>query len=378
MLYSRLACARLETARLPKPLGVEPPGACQVQARVPAVKRAMLLFFTILERGKGTNPPKSSRGICVHICTMYYFSLKDSIGFTHSIDNMVLNYYLKCSIAFAIKSLQTSGSARKSYWEKLNCFGCPKWSFYQNHIHYDDGIYLKIGHYTDYDFKKKTFHLLPMLCLEVNPNKHYKKDSFREILKFIAEYCTSGYMIRYDYAIDIPLSPDKVQVFKTRKETGKYKNTRFFGQRNQHGYCRIYDKAKEQNLDGDLTRVEHVCVAGKNPSFEEFCYRDSDSRLDLSGLTPTNKALVLLALQVKACGGDFSEALKTLDRRTRYKIEPYLTGGYKVYKYNPAILKLLLEEMKNLFHVEEAEEKKNEGYVDSDGFLQYDGELPFE
>ena len=310
---------------------------------------------------------------------MYYFSLKDSVGFTHSIDNMVLNYYLKCSLSFAIKALQESGANRKTYWEKLNCSGCPKWSFYQNHIHYDDGIYLKIGHYTDYDFNKKTFNLLPMLCLEVNPNKHHEKESFKEILNFIKENCTSGYMVRYDYAIDIPLPPDKVQVFKTRKETGKYKNTRFFGQRNQHGYCRIYDKAKEQEIDGDLTRVEHVLVAGKKISLEEFCYMVSDEKQDLSGLTSVKKALVMMALQIKAMGGDYTEALNVIERQTRYKIEPYLTGGYKKYDYDLSILEKLLAEMRKLFQIEETEEiKKNEVYTDEEGFLQYDGEIPFE
>lgn len=309
---------------------------------------------------------------------MYYFSIKDSDGFSHSIDNMVINYYLKCSISFAIKSLQNSGSGRKTYWEKLNCSGCPKWSFYQNHLHYDDGIYLKIGHYTDYDFKKRTFHLLPMICLEVNPNKHYEKDSFKEILDFIKKYCTSGYFVRYDYAIDIPLSPDKVQVFKTRKEVGKYKNTRFYGQRNQHGYCRIYDKAKEQDLDNDLTRVEHVLSAGKEPSLEKFCYMISDEQQDLSGLTSVKKALVMMALQIKAMGGDYTEALNVVERQTRYKIEPYLTGGYKEYEYDLSILERLLEKMRKLFYVEESEEEKQEVYIDKDGFLRYDGELPFE
>ena len=307
---------------------------------------------------------------------MYYYSLKDSAGFVHSIDNVVLNYYITCSLSFALKKIHESGAVRKAYWEKLDCSSCPKWSFYQNHIHYDDGIYLKIGHFTDYDFKKKTFRLLPMMCLEINPNKHTGKDSFQEILDFIKEYCTSGDLIRYDYAIDIPFTPDKIKVFKTRKETGHYKNTRFFGQRNKHGYCRIYDKAKESGLDEPLTRVEHVLVSKNKLSLEEFCYMTSNEKLDMSELTPTNKALVLLALQVNACGGDYTDSLKVLDRRTRYKIEPYLTGGYKKYDYDLTILEKLLEKMYELFQIEEAEQP--EIYTDEDGFLQYDGEVPFE
>lgn len=311
---------------------------------------------------------------------MYYYSLKDSVGFIHSIDNVIINYYIKCSLKSALKRIYDLGSERKTYWEKLDCSACPKWSFYQNHIHYDDGIYLKVGHYTDYDSRNKIFRLFPMLCLEVNPNKHYDKDSFREIIAFIKEFCTSGEIVRYDYAIDIPLSPDKVQIFKTRKETGHYKNTRFYGQRNKNGYCRIYDKAKEQDLKIPLTRVEHVLCTREKLSLENFCYRTSDVENDLSDLTSAQKAIVMLCLQVKACGGDYTDCLKVLERRVRYKIEPYLTGSYTQYEYDLSIIEKLLTKMRLLFNIDEVPEPEElkEVYTDSDGFLHYDGEIPFD
>lgn len=312
---------------------------------------------------------------------MYYYSLNDSVGFTHSIDNVVVNYYIKCSLASALKRIHDLGSDRQAYWENLNCSACPKWSFYQNHIHYDDGIYLKVGHYTDYDSINKIFRLFPMLCLEVNPNKHYDKDSFREIIGFIKEHCTSGGIIRYDYAIDIPLPPDMVQVFKSRKQYGLFKGTRYYGVRNNHGYCKIYDKAKEQDLKTPLTRVEHVLVTREKLSLENFCYRNSDVENDLSSLTSVKKALVLMALQIKAMGGDYTEAFNVIERQTRYKIEPYLTGGYTQYEYDLTILENLLAKMRELFDIDEVDEvpaEPQEVYTDSDGFLHYDGEIPFE
>ena len=213
-----------------------------------------------------------------------------------------------------------------------------------------------------------------MIAVEVNPNKHHGKDSFQEIINFISDTCTSGDLVRYDYAIDIPLPPDKVQIFKSRKRYGLFKGTRYYGIRNNHGYCKIYDKAKEQELDIPLTRVEHVLVSKNKLSLEEFCYMVSDEKSDMSELTPTNKTLVLLALQIKALNGDYSDTLKVLDRRTRYKIEPYLTGGYKQYEYDLSILDNLLKKIQELFQIEESEKV----YMDSEGFLQYDGEIPFE
>lgn len=305
---------------------------------------------------------------------MYYYSQKDTVGFSHSIDNVVIDYYLYCSIPVALEKLHAMGSERKTYWEKLNCSGCPKWSFYQNHIHYDDGIYLKIGHYTDYDAGKKIYRLLPMLSLEVNPNKHFEKPSFKEILGFVKEFCTSGVLIRYDYAIDIPQNPDSVQIFKSRKQYGLFKGTRYYGVRNNHGYCRIYDKAKEMELTTPLTRIEHVCVAKNKLSLEEFCYLVEDEKRDMSELTSVKRSLVMMALQIKAMGGDYSDALNVLERKRRYEIEPYLTGGYKKYEYDFELLEKLLQKIKELFFIEDVPVIE----TDENGFLQYDGESPFD
>lgn len=305
---------------------------------------------------------------------MYYYSITDDLGFTHSIDNVVIDYYLTCSVATAVEKLHSLGSDRKGYWEKLNCSGCPKWSFYQNHIHFDDGIYLKVGHYSDYDASKRMFRLLPMLCLEVNPNKHFEKDSFQDILDFVKNYCRSGELLRYDYAIDIPLKPDDVQVFKSRKQYGLFKGTRYYGVRNNHGYCRIYDKAKEQELKTPLTRVEHVLVSGKKLSLETFFVLTGDTVNDLSGLTPNNRVIVMMARQIQALGGDYSDAIGALERHARAKLETYLNGGFQEYKYDLDILDRLLEKIKVLFFVEDMPDV----YPDADGFLQYDGENPFE
>lgn len=313
---------------------------------------------------------------------MYYFSVSDNQGYTHSIDNVVIDYYMTCSVPFAVQHLHDLGSTRKGYWEKLDCSGCPKWSFYQNHLHYDDGIYLKIGHWSDYDHSKKLFRLLPMLCLEVNPNKHHDKDSFREVLDFIRNNCTSGTLIRYDYAIDIPKKPDDVQVFKTRKQYGLYKGTRYFGVRNNHGYCRIYDKAKELGLDTPLTRVEHVCSVGKKLSLETFHVLTGETIDDLSGLTPNNRVIVMMARQIKALGGDYSDAIGTMERHARAKLEQYLSGGFVQYQYDQQNLDQLLEKMYELFQLGKYERDPDpdprEITLDDNGFMQYDGDNPFE
>ena len=46
--------------------------------------------------------------------------------------------------------------------------------------------------------------------------------------------------------MDIPVSPDKVVVTKSRKTYGYFDGTRYYGKRNKHGYVKIYDKFKER------------------------------------------------------------------------------------------------------------------------------------
>lgn len=302
---------------------------------------------------------------------MYYYSIVDDNGFTHSIDNCILNYYLLCSLDYALKYLHDKGSSRKEYWEKLNCSSCPKYCFYQNHIHYDEGIYLKVGHYSDYDKKKKEFRLLPMICIEVNPNKHFEKESFKEILSFVERNCTSGELIRYDYAIDVEIACENVQIFNSRKEKGLYKGTRYFGQRNSHGFCKIYDKGKEREIDKILTRIEHTLDNRKKISLEKFYYLNDDAILNHSELKSLNKAVVAMALKMRSLGIDCTEELGYIERHTRAKLEPYLQGSYIEYEYDVSIIKRLLEEVKKLFFVNDIE-------VDADGFLQFDGESPFD
>lgn len=311
--------------------------------------------------------------VVVSLPLMYFNSITDSLGFIHSIDNCVLNYYMYSSVDSVLKIIKEKGGHRDTYWEKLNCASCPKWSFYQNHIHYDEGIYLKIGHYSDYDREKKMYRLLPMFSLEVNPNKHYEKESYKEILEFIKIHCNSGDLVRVDYAIDIPLALDDIQIFKTRKEKGLYKGTRYFGQRNQNGFCKIYDKGKEIGEERNLTRVEHTLVLSKKLSLEKFCYRDNSvNDKELESLSGVLQSLVFACLEIKSLGGDYSKCLEKIERHTRYKIEPFLSGGYSEYVYDTSILEKLLKRIKEEFFIEDS------FYEDEDGFLHFIGECPFD
>ena len=317
----------------------------------------------------------------------YYFHQKDSNGYVHSIDNLTLTYFVenigtKCIDKLLI-DLQTIKDkyTNINYWEKLNINPCRKYSFFQHAVHIDDGIYILLGHYTDFDKETKTATVFPMIRLEVNPNKHGEKPILKDVLNLINTCCYDCTLNKYDYAVDIPLSPDKVHVFGTNKEKGLYKGTRYYGQRNKNGFCRIYDKQKEQNLDEPLTRVEHVfstVKTTKNLSFEKiYIQDDSISPVELS---KTDAVICELCSMLKANGLDYDSVLNKLDRRKKKTIIENLSGnGYKALEFDKSIHDNLLKQVFDKFGV--VEKLNNELIENENGFIDLDNndlDVPFD
>ncbi|WP_455615279.1 hypothetical protein [Eisenbergiella sp.] len=317
----------------------------------------------------------------------YFYSLTDSHGYVHSIDNCVITYYVHDVGIHAINRLIDDIHVIRDkhpelkYWEKLGINACRKYSFYQNAIHLDDGIYLLIGHYTDFDRDSKEAYIFPMMRLEINPNKHVQKPVFKDFMDLVNKVCYDGVLNRYDYAVDILAPLNDVQVFGSNKEKGLYKGTRYFGQRNRNGFCRIYDKSAEQGMEEKLTRVEHVISltkSTKNISFEKV-YIKSDKE-ELEDISKTDEVIVKLCVLCEANGLEYGEILNGLDRRKKKTIISHISGcGYQKLEYDKEIHDKLLDFYRNYFGIKV---NKNDGLeTDNDGFFkleEYDPELPFD
>ena len=318
----------------------------------------------------------------------YFFYEKDSNGYIHSIDNLVLTYYVENIGTKCINKLLMDIQCLKDkyddieYWEKLNVNPSRKFSFYQNVIHLDDGITILLGHYTDFDKNTKTATIFPMINLKFNPNKHGNKPILKDLLTLINSCCYDCTLNRYDYAIDIPLSTDKVQVFGSNKEKGLYKGTRYYGQRNKNGFCRIYDKQKEQNLDSSLTRVEHVISTTKttkNLSFEKIYIQDNSQELDK--LSKTDMCIVQLCQMLKANNFDFDDILNNLDRRKKKTIISHLHGnGFKLLEFDKTVHDLLIDKVVKEYGIKEKDTVKDL-IIDDNGFVDLDNndlDVPFD
>lgn len=319
---------------------------------------------------------------------MEYFCLKtDSSGYTHSIDNLIIEYYvedmgIKCLDKIIDEVRIIKDNCDVEYWEKLNCMPCSRYSYYAHHIHLDNGIYIQLGHYTDFDHKDKMVDIFPLIQLQVNPNKHYGKPALTRFLSVMDKYCYGAQLVKYDYAVDIPVSPEDVQNFGSRKEKGLYKGTRYYGQRNKNGYCKIYDKRKEQGLDTPLTRVEHtICLTKgtKGLSLEPVYIRKAKTENAGLSLSKTDSVILEFCALCLANGLDYESIIDKLENRKRRSILEKLTEcGYEKLVYDEKILEELLDHVKKAFHFDGAEclEKKSQtdavGDADLPDWIQWD------
>ena len=307
---------------------------------------------------------------------MYYYNpIVSKEGFIHSIDMVYVEYFSRLSPNCLLEELRALSRQFPSvrYDEHLGRPRHSKYDFYLDGVVFG-GAYIDMGKYTDYNKETKEFHLLPMFQLRVNPNKYMHELWFQTLLKTLLQYGSSGRLRKYDYAVDIPLKPALVDVFKTKKERGLYKGTRYFGQAGRHNYCKIYDKQADMKRQGSdiepLTRVEHTLFSGKEVCLEQvYVLSNNVLKDDLSDLNDTDRAIVTMYRELKALGSDYK---LDLGRRKMEKLKDYIIGDYVVLEYGDA-LHTLIENIKIVFDA-------TDSIADDGMFMQVDDdcELPFD
>ena len=110
---------------------------------------------------------------------------------------------------------------------------------------------------------KKVNHYTACGRIEFNPSKVCLDSEFMflygQLLTFVPRYCLRP--VRFDLAVDLPVARDKVYLLKDKRLYEEYSysiinRTQYLGVRNNHGRVKVYNKALEQKLDIDLTRIE--------------------------------------------------------------------------------------------------------------------------
>lgn len=272
----------------------------------------------------------------------YFYSFTDSFGCVHSVDMLYIEWYCSSRLDTLLDNIRELSLKFPSvrYDEYLERPRSSKYDFYLDSIVFGT-VYLSMGKYTNYDRMTKSFDIFPMFQLRFNPNKVMNEVYFLDFIKLLMKFGKSGYIRKYDYAIDVPLSPKGVKVFFSRKEYGLYKGTRYYGQSGRHNYLKIYDKQKEVGEElrsTPLTRIEYTFLGGQIPSFEKVYILDSALIDDLSSLNDTDRAIVEMYNTLLQFGFDFD--LK-LGRGKMEKLSKYLYGAFHLLDYGDFLNKLL-------------------------------------
>lgn len=291
----------------------------------------------------------------------YYNSKADSDGYVHSIDNVIVTYHFKYSMKEIIEKIREISKKYEctDYWERLDCKPCSKFSYYSNDIHLDTGFYFQIGHYQlDYnDLAKKKYVTVPIAKMEVNPNKYRENALFDEVIDYFKSVSWMAEIKKVDYAVDIPVAPEKVKLYAGRKQAGLYKGTRYYGVRHKHGYVKIYDKKKESKLESDCTRIEYTLdmdiMRKKEFTFDEIYVHVHDELRNDVKMSSSLEVIADMCKVLESQGLNYEEYLDRLNYRTKKQIIEYLQGYGKKLEFDSGLFDDLMTEMRRIFAVDD-------------------------
>lgn len=290
----------------------------------------------------------------------YFLHKIDSDGCVHSIDRLVVDYWL-CrgdeesavdELADLYDRIVPEFDRNKTYYLGRGRKASNRYDWFC-HFLQGGGIACRVGQYTDYDKETKQFHRLPIVRVDFNPNKRHGTPLHDALFDWLDSNCTSGVIQRLDYAVDIPCTLSKVRV-ESRKKAGLYEGTQYYGKRHTHCALRVYDKAEEvgsafvKSLDRadraearalvtgikaecPLTRCEWTIKHSDTIHFDDVTWLTSGPQPvpDVNELDTRTLSLVQLCRIAMSSGADPMECLSVLDKRTVKKIEPFTIGRGK-------------------------------------------------
>lgn len=184
--------------------------------------------------------------------------------------------------------------------------------------------------------------------LEFNPAKvgcYPEFTAFYNQLIMIARHVDFS---RFDVAIDLPVDRQYVQMRKDQRRYLHYlyslvNRTEYLGLRSEHGNVKVYNKALEQGIDGDLTRVE-ITLDYDRVTWAEF-QRVFPYVYFLGEATPPSKINGTDYVLFLACMDDINR-LSYLDHRKRKKIEQLLEAAAQVLIPDEIQFKSILHEIR--------------------------------
>lgn len=198
--------------------------------------------------------------------------MHDGMTGTYTLDKLVVLMRVDAAQLQTL-ILRVGAGARKDYGLLARQWFSTKVGTYKHNyiIEIDKGVSYYIG-IQRWDDAPNEYRV--NLKLEFNPAK---VSGYSEFLAVYNDLLMMAYHVdfgRYDIAIDIPIPRDRVQLRKDQRRYLDYcysasNRTEYLGQRSDHGHVKVYNKALEQGVEGDLTRVE-ITLDYERSTWAEF------------------------------------------------------------------------------------------------------------
>ena len=314
----------------------------------------------------------------------YFKSYLDDNKFVHSIDNVIVIYDLKMNYDRVLEKIRSIAECLncKSYYERLNCSPCVKYSFWVHTINIDS-CYICLGKHSEKGVEvgtgNKAWYQVDKMRIEINPNKWHDSDLFKMLMDMVKEVAYEGIIDCIDYAIDVPCNINDVVVLRSRKEYGEYKGTKYYGQRGKNGMVRIYNKMIESGLLYELTRIETRWKCRDKFSSVDFGVINRFGNSSVDEKINISTQLILEMLQeLKMLGSDnVDKYLSRMNYRTRMQIINQVHGDLIKYEYDKVFLNKLMDDIKELYNCEVPEVPEID-YSDEFMYVNDDELLPWE
>lgn len=163
--------------------------------------------------------------------------------------------------------------------------------------------------------------------IEFNPNKLAGDKRFFRLLNKVGACVAKADLKRFDLALDIARDRKDCRLSKDRR---MYKSvvsngiTEYLGVKNTAGYVKVYDKAAELGINGNLTRIELTCDGAWSAAEivkhwpQVHAWKSTDETRDWV------RVLGIALAELSEDGKDVETLVSMLGRGSRPKVREYL------------------------------------------------------
>ena len=165
--------------------------------------------------------------------------------------------------------------------------------------------------------------------VEFNPNKVAGDKRFWRLLEKLTPCVSHASLKRFDLACDLPKRRIDCRLSKDRR---MYKSvisngiTEYLGVKNTPGYVKVYDKAAEMNLSGNLTRIELTCDGEWDAAQVVSHWPQVHAWHSDEGTHDWVRAFGILLAEKAERGEEIETLINMLGRKSRPKVREFLRG----------------------------------------------------